>query len=88
MLQQGQSHVVNDIQNETSNFTTQHQKLQQKDPKQLAKISKTVQHHTLHGDPCATNILNFFLRNNIVGGGGAVDLTCSVDDDGGIDTVL
>jgi hypothetical protein len=50
-----------------------HQKLQQKDPKQLAKnIKPVVQHHTLHGDPCTTNILNFllFLRNNIIRRGG------------------
>jgi hypothetical protein len=80
MLQQGQSHVANDIpkcfehQNQQHHYETSKvstSKVAAKGSKTTRKnIKSVVQHHTLHGDPCATNILNFFafLRNNIVGG--------------------
>jgi hypothetical protein len=78
----------------TSNITTQHQKFQTS--KVAAEGSKTtsknmklvVQHHTLHGDPCTTNILNFLLFFCVTTLYDATDLTCFADDDGGIDTVL
>jgi hypothetical protein len=92
MLQQGQLHVANDIpkcfdhQNQQHHYATS--KVAAKKSKITSKnIKQAVQHHTLHGDPRATNILNF-LCNNIVGGGGGADLTCSADDDRAIDTVL
>jgi hypothetical protein len=88
MLQQGQSRVANDIQKCFDHANTmQHQKLKQKDPKQVAKVAKIpTSRRTWVSSP--TNIAKTLSQETLKGGRDAADPTCPADDSMSISPVV